>query len=93
MSALQLALCRAGFPVEIDGIFGAGTQEAVMALQRSRSMPVTGEVTQPLWYALEPLLSSCYIHTLRRGDTLSAIAQSHSSSIEAIDIANPGIDP
>ena len=64
-----------------------------MALQRSRSMPVTGEVTQPLWYALEPLLSSCYIHTLRRGDTLSAIAQSHSSSIEAIDIANPGIDP
>ena len=93
MSALQLALCRAGFPVEIDGIFGAGTQEAVMALQRSRSIPVTGEVTQPLWYALEPLLSSCYIHTLRRGDTLSAIAQSHSSSIEAIDIANPGIDP
>ena len=93
VSALQLALCRAGFPVEIDGIFGAGTQEAVMALQRSRSMPVTGEVTQPLWYALEPLLSSCYIHTLRRGDTLSAIAQSHSSSIEAIDIANPGIDP
>ena len=64
-----------------------------MALQRSRSIPVTGEVTQPLWYALEPLLSSCYIHTLRRGDTLSAIAQSHSSSIEAIDIANPGIDP
>ena len=64
-----------------------------MALQRSRYMPVTGEVTQPLWYALEPLLSSCYIHTLRRGDTLSAIAQSHSSSIEAIDIANPGIDP
>ena len=93
VSALQLALCRAGFPVEIDGIFGTGTQEAVMALQRSRSIPVTGEVTQPLWYALEPLLSSCYIHTLRRGDTLSAIAQSHSSSIEAIDIANPGIDP
>ena len=93
VSALQLALCRAGFPVEIDGIFGTKTQEAVMALQRSRSMPVTGEVTQPLWYALEPLLSSCYIHTLRRGDTLSAIAQSHSSSIEAIDIANPGIDP
>ena len=93
VSALQLALCRAGFPVEIDGIFGTKTQEAVMALQRSRSMPVTGEVTQPLWYALEPLLSSCYIHTLRRGDTLSAIAQSHSSSIEDIDIANPGIDP
>ena len=93
VSALQLALCRAGFPVEIDGIFGTGTQEAVMALQRSRSIPVTGEVTQPLWYALEPLLSSCYIHTLRRGDTLSGIAQSHSSSIEAIDIANPGIDP
>jgi peptidoglycan hydrolase-like protein with peptidoglycan-binding domain len=46
-------LQRALGGVAVDGVFGAVTERAVMGLQRSQAMPVTGVVTPDLWDVLE----------------------------------------
>ena len=45
VQALQLALQKAGFrPGEIDGVFGSGTEAAVMAFQQSQGLAADGIV-------------------------------------------------
>lgn len=52
---LQKALDRAGFdPGPIDGIFGARTERAVRAFQKTRKLTVDGIVGPRTWAALEP---------------------------------------
>ncbi|MEJ1936036.1 peptidoglycan-binding domain-containing protein, partial [Nostoc sp. NIES-2111] len=43
--AAQRALNRLGYgPIKPDGIFGAGTRQAIEKFERDRKLPVTGEV-------------------------------------------------
>lgn len=92
---LQLGLSRAGYlPSQgIDGIFGSATQTAVTAFQRSVRLYADGIAGPRTWAALEPWLLGYRVHTVRRGDSLYRIAQAYGSSIRAIDIANPDLDP
>jgi peptidoglycan/xylan/chitin deacetylase (PgdA/CDA1 family) len=50
----QVLLDRQGFgrPLEADGIFGAGTQAAVTALQTKRHLTVTGKLDAATWRSL-----------------------------------------
>ena len=48
----QLHLTSAGFGTDVDGNFGAGTQQQVVAFQQSRGLPPTGEVETATWFEL-----------------------------------------
>ena len=49
---LQRRLNAAGFPCEVDGVFGAETHDAVCAFQSSRQLDVDGVVGPQTWAAL-----------------------------------------
>lgn len=91
---LQTALARAGFdPGPRDGIFGPGTRRAVMAFQDSRGLQVDGVAGSRTHQALMPYYLGYVAHTVRRGDTLYRLAMTYGSTIRAVEIANPGLDP
>lgn len=90
---LQLALSRAGKPLDLDGSFGSATKAALLAFQREESLPATGETSAALWRALEPYTAGYTIHRFKRGESLTGIAQMHGSALPDIETANPCLDP
>ena len=44
IASVQKALAKLGYGVTPDGVFGAGTREAIQRFERDRSLPQTGEV-------------------------------------------------
>ena len=90
MRYLQLALKRAGYAVgEIDGIFGARTNNALTAFQKANGLTVDGIAGSRTWAALYPYLAGYTVHVVRRGDTFYSIANMHDSTVSAIETANP----
>lgn len=77
----------------IDGIFGFQTFTAVQRFQRENDLSADGIVGQNTWNALMPYINGYTTHVIKQGDTLQKIAQMHSSTVEAILISNPEIDP
>ena len=87
VALLQLALERAGqMPGALDGIFGAQTAAAVRAFQAANALTPDG-------IALLPYYTGFVLRTVRVGDTFSALAQQYGTSVEAIRLANPYLDP
>ena len=76
----------------IDGIFGFQTFNAVQRFQRQSGLTVDGIVGPNTWNALMPYIDGYIVHTIKEGDTLYKISQSHSSTVLAIKAANPEID-
>lgn len=92
---LQLALTRAGFPVETDGSFGRLTCSALQAF--SREYVVHGEqagcyVDAGVWQALIPYLKGYAVYTIAKGDTIEKIAALYQTTTQAVLTANPGIE-
>jgi len=50
---LQLALQNVGYPVDADGLFGKGTEDAVKAFQRANSLDADGIVGGKTWSVLQ----------------------------------------
>ena len=69
---LQRALRRAGEDVDIDGLFGQKTWEAVCALQRSRGLNIDGIAGPGTWAELP---SGAPMPILRSGSRGDAVAQ------------------
>ena len=91
---IQLALERAGFsPGALDGIFGTRTDAAVRAFQKANGLQVDGIVGERTLTALKPYLTGYVEYTVKRGDTLSAIARRYGTTVEALLIANPRENP
>ena len=90
---LQLALTRAGFdPGRIDGIFGKRTLNALERFQRANGLVADGIAGRLTWAKLYPYLAGYTIHVVRQGNTLSAIARMHNTTVSAIETANPEIE-
>ncbi|HYH03322.1 MAG TPA: LysM peptidoglycan-binding domain-containing protein [Bacillota bacterium] len=96
---LQTLLRIAGFdPGPIDGIYGARTQTALLAFQRSiREIEVSGVADIETWTALG---AECEVapgiikYTVRPGDSLYIIATRFNVTVSQILRANPQIaDP
>jgi g-D-glutamyl-meso-diaminopimelate peptidase len=91
---LQLALYRAGFlNTAPDGIFGLKTQAAVLNFQKSYSLTQDGIVGRYTWAALNSWLTGYVHHTAKQGDTFYRLAKQYSTTIMAIEAANPNVDP
>jgi len=99
VSSLQFLLARAGHLrlLDVDGHFGASTKAGLMRFQRSRGLAVdgiagpatltafgSGRRTPVLTQAAAQLVS----YVVRPGDTLTAIAEKHSTTVRALAKAN-----
>ncbi|MDR3314557.1 MAG: peptidoglycan-binding protein [Oscillospiraceae bacterium] len=89
---LQLGLHRAGLLGDApDGIFGAKTVGAVLALQQKHALAADGVVGPQTWAVLYPFLTGFLLHPIAAGETLMAIAGRYDSNVAAILGANPGV--
>lgn len=91
---LQLALTRAGYPVELDGIFGTDTCKALREFRREYAMhgeTVGCYVDQSVWKQLIPYLKGYVTHVIVKGDTIWNIAGAYGTTQEAVLRANPSI--
>ncbi len=91
---VQSLLARIGYnPGAVDGVFGAQTRQAVIAFQRDNGLTPDGIVGPMTWNYFQSFLRGYDTHTIRPGDTLYKLAQSYYTTVNAILIANPGINP
>jgi g-D-glutamyl-meso-diaminopimelate peptidase len=86
---VQLALTRAGFPTEIDGIFGRRTCSALQAFQEERGLPLNCGADTAVWRELVPYLKGYRVHVVESGDTYTALAERYGSTAAWIRQANP----
>lgn len=91
---LQLALSRVGYYFgNIDGIFGAGTQTAVLNFQRNFGLTPDGIVGVQTWNRLLPYIRGYFVKTVQQGDTFWSLANQYGTSVRAITTANPNVNP
>lgn len=87
---LQLALSRAGYPIQVDGIFGRQTCGALHSFLKTEGACVAD---RKAWQKLIPYLKGYVHHDIAAGDTIEKIAEIHKTTPTAILTANPLIDP
>ncbi len=90
---LQLALKRWGAVLAADGLFGRETEAALRRFQTARGLRPDGVAGQLTHRALMPWYTGFLVREVRPGDTLWALAQETGSSVEALLLANPGVQP
>lgn len=90
---VQLALTRAGIPVEVDFRFGPLTRRAVEQFQRMRGLDIDGIVGPQTFAALLPYITGYARHSVNADDTFWSLARDYDTTVEAIRTANPTVDP
>ena len=93
VSLLQKGLERAGFELEVDGIFGEETRRQLTRFQRREGLTEDGVAGPATDQALGPWYRGYTEHVIRPGDTLWSIAGRYGSRLALLESANPGIDP
>jgi peptidoglycan hydrolase-like protein with peptidoglycan-binding domain len=99
VSSLQFLLARAGHLrlLDVDGHFGASTKAALLRFQRSRGLAVDGIAGPATLTAFghgrrTPVLTQATAapisYVVRPGDTLTAIAAKHRTTVRALASAN-----
>lgn len=90
---LQSTLRELGFyQGAIDGIFGFQTFSAVQRFQNANSLTVDGIVGPNTWNALMPYIDGYIVYTIKENDTLFKLANTYSTTTDAIQTANPNLD-
>jgi len=94
VKVLQSVLAKIGYnPGPIDGIFGSTTQQAVIQFQYDNGLNPDGIVGPMTWRLLERFIYGYDNYTIKAGDTLYDIARMYYTTVNAIIVANPSIDP
>ena len=94
VSLLQTALNRYGADsLDVDGIFGQKTRAALLRFQSDKALIPDGIANRYTHMALMPWYTGYTIHTVGAGDTFYLISRKHNTGIEAIQTANPTVDP
>ncbi|NMB16039.1 MAG: peptidoglycan DD-metalloendopeptidase family protein [Firmicutes bacterium] len=90
VKALQAALRGVGFHLEADGIYGPETTKTVQEFQRRQGLQVDGLAGPATREALEKLAESeeNLIHIVRRGESLSVLAQRYNVPLGLLVEAN-----
>lgn len=102
VSALQFLLARSGHLrlLDVDGHFGASTKAGLLRFQRTRGLAVDGVAgpatltsfghgrRTPVVAASAPAVASTITYVVRPGDTLTAIAAKHKTTVRALAKAN-----
>jgi peptidoglycan hydrolase-like protein with peptidoglycan-binding domain len=96
---LQGYLTLAGFPTEVDGDFGAGTQATVVKFENANGLAANGVVTYAQSQALRQVVAKAMTSdgpvskaTLNSDGTVTPPAGAPESVVEAINAANSIID-
>ena len=90
---IQSLLNRIGYNAgAVDGSFGSQTQRAVIAFQRDNRLLPDGIVGPTTWSFFDRFLRGYGTYTIRSGDTLFNIAKRYYTTLNAILMANPGIN-
>jgi peptidoglycan hydrolase-like protein with peptidoglycan-binding domain len=96
VSVLQFLLARQGIGRFVDGSFGPGTEAAVRSFQQRSGLLVDGVAGPQTQAALQgrrvATASSGGVYVVRPGDSLTAIAERHRTTVSALARAN-GLDP
>ncbi len=66
---------------------------SVEMFQKQQGLPVTGVVDQPTARRMKPYLLGYETVTIRPGDSFWTLAREYGSTIEAISVANPTLNP
>ena len=71
-------------PVNIDGIFGPATRDAVVAAQRRFGLPETGQVDDRTWDEIYDQFSGIENTALRNGEVFPSARQTAPSTAAAV---------
>ena len=90
---LQTALNRAGYgPLLTDGVFGAATAAALISFQRAFGLVPDGIAGSLTHRRLLPFYTGYLTHRVVRGDSLWSISRFYGADLNAVRLANPGVD-
>lgn len=91
---LQSTLINLGYDIgKVDGIFGLTTQSAVLKYQQDNGLKADGIVGSNTWNSLEKFIQGYTSYTIKKGDTLFNLANTFPTTVNAMLVANPGINP
>lgn len=91
---MQEKLIQHGFSLPrygADGDFGAETDSVLRAFQRANGLEVDGICGKQTWAALDKAPTQQIVYTVKRGDTLTKIAQKYGTTVQKLAELN-GID-
>ncbi len=87
VETIQGYLYDMGYDINVDGIFGYGTKEVVKDFQFNSGLIVDGIVGNKTLKIMEETIKDI-TYTIKKGDTLSAIALNFDTTVKAIKFNN-----
>lgn len=91
---IQALLKKMGYPLEtVDGTYDQKTADVMRAFQKDHDLAPDGIIGPKTFAVLKRFLLGYTTYRLKSSDTLYRIARRTGTKLEAIEAANPGLNP